>query len=98
LLFTRTVEVSNLGLGPGAEGYLGDNYERENTVSAMTLVAPRGVGSLYGATLEVPTAVPRGECSNFVDLARRMNITPDDAIRQFMDLSRRHPVGRSRRT
>ena len=88
-LLTRAVERSNLGLRPGAQGYLRGNYEGENTVSAMTLVAPRGVGSLYGATLEVPTAAPKGECSNFVDLARRMNITPDDAIRQFMDLSRR---------
>jgi hypothetical protein len=38
-----------------------------------------------------------GECSTFVELARRMNITPDDAIRQFIDLNRRRPTGRPRR-
>jgi hypothetical protein len=66
-------------------------------VSAMTLVAPKGVGALYGATLEIPTDARRGECSNFVDLARRMNITPDDAIRQFIDFNQRRPATRSRR-
>jgi hypothetical protein len=30
-------------------------------------------------------AVPRQECTNYVDLARRMSIPADDAIRQFIE-------------
>jgi hypothetical protein len=31
------------------------------------------------------SAIPRRECTNYVDLARRMSIPADDAIRQFID-------------
>jgi hypothetical protein len=31
------------------------------------------------------SAVPRRECTNYVDLARRMSIPADDAIRQFIE-------------
>jgi hypothetical protein len=37
---------------------------------------------------------PRGECADFVDLARRMSIPDDHAIRQFVDVAMaadRHP-------
>ncbi len=34
----------------------------------------------------------RRPCSNFVDLARRMNISADDAIRQYLELGRRPPT------
>jgi hypothetical protein len=30
-------------------------------------------------------ALRRSECNNYVDLARRMNIPADDAIRQFIE-------------
>jgi hypothetical protein len=58
----------------------------------MTLTA----GTAAGPTDRARTQGTRGECSTFVELARRMNITPDDAIRQFIDLNRRHPTGRPR--
>ena len=61
---------------------------------------------MRATTLEVPkrrngkTAIhvsrfhvsERAECSNFVDLARRMNITADEAIRQFIALGQRGPA------
>jgi hypothetical protein len=31
------------------------------------------------------SAIPRQECTNYVDLARRMSIPADDAIRQFIE-------------
>ena len=31
------------------------------------------------------SSIPRNECTNYVDLARRMSIPADDAIRQFID-------------
>jgi len=37
--------------------------------------------------LDAPTRTRHAECSDLVDLARRMNIPADYAIRQFMDVS-----------
>ena len=38
-------------------------------------------------TLDAPTRARHAECSDLVDLARRMNIPADYAIQQFMDVS-----------
>ncbi len=35
--------------------------------------------------IEPKPAARRAECANYVDLARRMSIPPDDAIRQFIE-------------
>ena len=43
-----------------------------------------------------PGASRRTPCSNFVHLARRMNISADDAIRQYIDLGRRGPTSTAR--
>lgn len=41
------------------------------------------------ATFEVRRADRGAECCNFVDLARRMSVGADEAIRQYMDRSQR---------
>jgi hypothetical protein len=41
------------------------------------------------ATFEIRRAERRAEYSNLVDLARRMSVDPDEAIRQYIDRSQR---------
>ena len=57
---------------------------------ATILEAPRS--TIRKAAIDVAMAPERAECSNFVDLARRMSITADDAIRQFIALGQRGPA------
>jgi hypothetical protein len=47
-------------------------------VNRAPVVDPRSENGM------VPSGVPRQECTNYVDLARRMSIPADDAIRQFI--------------
>jgi hypothetical protein len=54
----------------------------------MTLVETRAAARTL-ETFEVRRAARRAECSNLVDLARRMSIAPDEAIRQFIDRNQR---------
>jgi hypothetical protein len=61
----------------------------EATVRTMTFVQAR-------RNKVRPAVTRRPPCSNFVDLARRMNISADDAIRQYIDLDRRPPTSAGR--
>ena len=54
-----------------------------------TLIAPAVEGPWSGAAPDVARQRRDPDCSTFVDLARRMTITADDAIRQFIDLRTR---------
>jgi len=53
----------------------------------MTLLEPWTNSAPYEPELDGRTRAPRAECSDLVDLARRLGIPADYAIRQFMDVS-----------
>ena len=57
-------------------------------VVELTLVETRAAARSL-RTFEVRRAARRAECSNLVDLARRMSVTPDEAIRQLIDRNQR---------
>ena len=48
-------------------------------------IGPRCVDAPTGAPIAAPRRSPGDECHDYVDLARRMSIRDDDAIRQFVD-------------
>ncbi len=54
-----------------------------------TRLSPKNVDKRQGPRSGTRPVNRRGECSTFVDLARRMNISADDAIRQYIDMGRR---------
>ena len=53
----------------------------------MTTAEPGSERAPYEPFLDAPTRTRQAGCSDLVDLARRMNIPADYAIRQFMDVS-----------
>ena len=53
----------------------------------MTLAERRVVDAPYEPKLDAREPTRPAECSELVDLARRMNLPADFAIRQFMDVS-----------
>jgi len=57
-------------------------------VVGLTQVETRAAARTH-ANVELRRSVRRAECSNFVDLARRMSLAPDEAVRQFIDRSQR---------
>jgi hypothetical protein len=57
-------------------------------VENLTHVETRAAARSY-ATFEVRRAARQAESSNFVDLARRMSVAPEEAIRQYIDRSQR---------
>ena len=56
-----------------------------------TLLEHRMDSTPYEPELDGRTRARRAECSDLVDLARRMNIPADYAIQQFMDVSFSQP-------
>ena len=60
----------------------------------MTLVETRAAARSL-ETFAVRRAARRAECTNLVDLARRMSVPPDEAIRQLIDRNQRRETGRT---
>jgi len=54
----------------------------------LTQVETRAAARSF-ATFEVRRAARQTESSNLVDLARRMGVAPEEAIRQLIDRSQR---------
>jgi len=54
-------------------------------VRRTTRIGPKCVDAPTGAANTAPRRSPGDECHDYLDLARRMSIRDDDAIRQYVD-------------